>query len=923
MALQPGSKLGQYEIVSSLGAGGMGEVYRARDMQLGREVAIKLLLEEVSADPERLARFEREARVLAGLNHPNIASLFAFETSDSETSFLVMELVEGETLADLIARRPVPLEEAVAIFLQIAEGLDAAHQTGIVHRDLKPANIKVSTAEAVASTRSGTSSVKILDFGLAKAVVAAGGEEGDPSDSPTLTFATGLATQQGQILGTAAYMAPEQAKGRDVDRRADIWAFGACLFEALSGKRAFEADDAADTLAAVLRAEVEWERLPAKTPRPLIRLLRRCLERDPARRLRDIGDVAADLEEALEPEPEVSAAGDASSPRRSGRLAWALGALAAAVLAFGVGRFTAQPDSTGEQHARRPRHVSVPLPKGLHLAGWSSPTLAFSEDGRRLAFVALDGEVQRAYIRDLEAGETLEVPDSVSAEGPFFSPDGEWLGFATGVSGMIGGGPPLLKKYSLDTGLTQVLAEIGDYFGGAWGDGFIWYADAVSPGLVQLPSAGGEPSARVVSAIRDGEESTDGLRWPQVLANGNLLVTATTGGADRPSLLDPETRELRDLGVEAESARWIGEGHILFVASDGTTQLAALDLEGGTLASEPVSVMQDVAAGNGGFGVLAVSRRGSLAYVQGHVVGSGLEPMQVSRLLGDQVVGDLGLEALEIGPRPRLSPDGTRLAATGFDGRVRILDLERGTVRRLEGCTYAPYLTWSQDGRFVLCADFGWEGGGVAVQRLPASGEGAGEVLVRESNEIWPADVSPDGSTLLYVSAIEQREVAELSLDGSGDRRVVFVDEGVMPSVRYSPDGRWIAYVTQSSDRVHVMVRAVSGGAAVIASDGSAAPTSQRRFQSAAQVEWAPGGKSLYYRSGNRLVEVIVSGDATPELSLPRTLVELPPDVVGWQVGAEPGELIVTRRIPEVVHEEIQLVLNWFEGVRHLVEPGS
>jgi len=291
MALEPGTKLGHYEVVSSLGAGGMGEVYRARDTKLGREVAIKLLLEEVSQNAERLARFEREARVLASLNHPNIASLHAFE-QEGDTNFLVMELVEGETLAERIKRGAIPIEEALPLFLQIAEGLEAAHEKGVIHRDLKPANIKVTD----------DGQVKILDFGLAKAM-APEVDASDPaiSQSPTLTLA---ATQRGEILGTAAYMSPEQARGKAVDKRTDVWAFGVCLYEALAGQRLFEGEDAMDTVGAVLRDVPSWDPLPSGVPRRLRELLERCLRKDPRHRLRDIGDALLEIETAIEA-PEI------------------------------------------------------------------------------------------------------------------------------------------------------------------------------------------------------------------------------------------------------------------------------------------------------------------------------------------------------------------------------------------------------------------------------------------------------------------------------------------------------------------------------------------------------------------------------------------------------------------------------------------
>ncbi len=388
----------------------MGEVYRAKDTKLGREVAIKLLLDEVSTDPERLARFEREARVLASLNHNNIATLYGFE-KEGDTNFLVMELVEGETLAERIKRGAVPVDEALPVFLQIAEGLEAAHEKGVIHRDLKPANIKVTD----------DGNVKILDFGLAKAMAPATGPESDSSESPTLTYA---ATRQGQILGTAAYMSPEQAKGREVDKRADVWAFGACLYEALAGRRAFEGDDAADTLAAVLRAELDWGRL-APTPRAIQRLLRRCLKREPSERLRDIGDARFEIEEARDAATDPNAGSEfAVTPTKvRGRVALAL----AVGLAAGMLLTTLIAPRNEKPVTLRPARLSITGANGRGLEGLRE--LALSPDGLQLVFVAQD----QLHLRRIADPSSQPLAGTRGAQFPLFSPDGEWIAFFQGT----------------------------------------------------------------------------------------------------------------------------------------------------------------------------------------------------------------------------------------------------------------------------------------------------------------------------------------------------------------------------------------------------------------------------------------------------------------------------------------------------------
>ncbi|MDX1385345.1 MAG: protein kinase, partial [Thermoanaerobaculia bacterium] len=415
MPLQPGARLGDYEVVSRLGAGGMGEVYRARDLKLGREVAIKLLLEEVADDPERLARFHREARVLASLNHANVATLYGAE-QDGDTHFLVMELVEGATLADRIGQGPVPLDEVVPLFLQIAAGLEAAHEKGVVHRDLKPANVKVPAAPG------GGGAVKILDFGLAKALAddPAGAADGSLSASPTLTLA---ATRRGEILGTAAYMSPEQVRGRPVDKRADIWAFGCCLLEALTGRSPFAGETASDAMANVLTREPDPE-VVAALPAPLRRLLERCLEKDVSRRLRDIGDARFELEAALserDVERREAGAGGRRSPRTVAVVLASLAGLVVGAVAVSLVRRESLP----VQPVRR-FTVAAPVEAGgLH-------SLALSPDGSKLVMTGAGNE-DPLLLRRMDRGDLRVLEGTERGEFPFFSPDGRSVAFFTAL----------------------------------------------------------------------------------------------------------------------------------------------------------------------------------------------------------------------------------------------------------------------------------------------------------------------------------------------------------------------------------------------------------------------------------------------------------------------------------------------------------
>ena len=458
MSLQVGSRLGQYDVTALIGEGGMGQVYQATDTTLDRDVALKVLPDAFTADPDRLARFEREAKVLASLNHPNIGAIYGLEKS-GDTRALVLELIEGPTLADRIAKGPIPLDEALPIAKQIAEALEAAHEAGVIHRDLKPANIKVRD--------DGT--VKVLDFGLAKALDP--NPEGDPSQSPTLTAA---ATQMGVIMGTAAYMSPEQASGETTDKRSDVWSFGVVLFEMLTGQRMFEGKTVSHVLGAVLQVEPTWDALPTSTPPVLRRVLRRCLEKDRKCRLRDIGDTLADLDEAVTgPLPSDSAAARVTKPGGWQRvLPWVAGFLLA--VATGFAGWILRPDSPERLHINRFVHV---LSEGQAFTRTGRPIVALSPDGRRIAYVA----DRQLYLRSLdELGARPIQGTHENPTSPFFSPDGEWVGFWSDGQ---------LKRISIAGGTPVTLCEADNPFGASWGaDDVIVYGQ---PGGVMRVSANG------------------------------------------------------------------------------------------------------------------------------------------------------------------------------------------------------------------------------------------------------------------------------------------------------------------------------------------------------------------------------------------------------------------------------------------------
>ena len=502
MPLDTGIRLGAYEIIGPLGAGGMGEVYRARDGHLNRDVAIKVLPESFALDADRVARFTREAQVLASLNHPNIATIYGIEASHSIRA-LVMELVEGEDLSAHITRGPIAPADAVLIARQIADALEAAHEQGIVHRDLKPANIKVRT--------DGT--VKVLDFGLAKAMDPAGASSADAMRSPTLTA---RATQMGTIIGTAAYMSPEQAKGKVVDRRADIWAFGAVLYEMLTGKRAFAGDDITDTIVSVVSKEPDWATLPASTPLPVRTLLRRCLDKDVKRRLRDIGEARLALEGANDagPAPVVQAPNKALT-----KMVWAASAIAAGSLAVAAFALWRQPAAVQTTSAR----LTIALPAGQEITSFP----AITRDGQTVAYVTQRGaDDAQLYLRDLNSFEARVVAGSSGARQPFFSPDGRWVAFFANGQ---------LQKAEVAGGAPVRLAEATYPFGGTWNDdNTIIYTESLSSGLRRVAASGGVPESLTRP---DGAAKGYAHVFPQALPGGSKVLFTVWGQSQGNAVL--------------------------------------------------------------------------------------------------------------------------------------------------------------------------------------------------------------------------------------------------------------------------------------------------------------------------------------------------------------------------------------------------
>ena len=649
MPLTSGSRRGPYEILAPLGAGGMGEVYRARDTRLERDVAIKTLPAEFAGDPERLARFQREARLLASLNHPNIAAIYGLEEADG-AKYLVLEIVEGETLAEKLAAGPLPVEEALAVCAQIAAGVSAAHDAGVIHRDLKPGNVMVRH----------DGSVKVLDFGLAKGAEKPAATS-DLSESPTIS----VGTQTGIILGTAAYMSPEQTRGRALDKRTDVWSFGCVLFECLTGRQVFREETVSDTLAAIIRSEPDWSALPAETPAKVRDLVKRCLQKDPRRRLHDIADARLEIEEALagpaEKEPSVPLAPPAPPARRAAVPWIALGLLAGALGGAILSRAW-MPVERRESPAAIRSAIALPVDTRLRVATLR-PSMAFSPDGRKLVFRAVKGRVNQLYLRDLSRADAIPIPGTEGAFDPFFSSDGEWLAFFVGNE---------LKKVALSGGVPTALSDAPPVsMGGTWApDGSILLAPRPNAGLARLPA--GAKTFKELTKV-DANRGEHAHVWPQLLPDGdNVLLVVRAGrdfddiAASHVAVHSLKTGQRRVLVEGSAWARYVEPGYLLF--SKGTTVFAApCDPRKWALTGPPAPLIQDVLTSTfDGAPYLAASDNGLLAWA-----GGGAVPMPLDTLLWVDRSGKE--EALPLSGRALRCPE----ALTGRQASGRCLPSDR------------------------------------------------------------------------------------------------------------------------------------------------------------------------------------------------------------------------------------------------------
>lgn len=836
MIFSSGARVGSFEIVRPLGAGGMGAVYLAHDARLNRDVAIKVLPDPVAADPDRLARFTREAQALAAFSHPHIAHVYGLEELNG-TAALVMEYVPGQTLEAMLAGgRSLPLADVIAVARQIAEGLEAAHDKGIVHRDLKPANVMV-TAEG---------RIKILDFGLAKTFDTGNGS--DPANSPTVL--SPAATVHGVILGTAAYMSPEQARGRQVDRRSDIWAFGVVLWEMLTGRRPFGGETVTDTLAAIVREEPPWSELPADTPEAVRRLLRRCLDKDPHLRLRDIGEARITLQQ-----PEAATSGP--SPQPAGRrrpsvretLAWALAAVG---LLFGLGQVLLRPPAIG---AAPTMTFDVDTAPGTHLRLLERPAIDISPDGRTIAFTATSGDDVQIFVRRRDEAVATAVPVHLERQvrqgGDLaFSPDGKYMAVTDGIGVAkipLDGGPPVR--------LAQVLSGTR---GIAWADDHtIVYSPAPRSGLMAVDSNGGQARQLTTVSPEQGERTH---RWPAALPGGKAILF-TVGSLNSPDSYDDAsidalvlaTGERKRVFTGASFARYAPGGKLI-LAKGPSLYAVDFDPETLTVSGSPTLVIPRVATDpNTGAAHVAVAQDGTLIYVDG---GQSAGQRQLTWVDRTGAAHPIDLRT-DIFNDPAISPDGTRAAVLVGPighGDIWIYDFRQTTFARLttDGRSATP--VWSADGRSVYYSSIDTPGRRTRVYRRSADGSGEPAEVASTNLRAYLGSVLRDGSAAIGAANewTGSFHVVRIPLGGSQPIQTLTEPrtQAYAPSV--SPDEKWIAYSSEESGRREVYVQPLSGTAHwLVSTNGGEEP------------HWARDGRTLYYRVDDQLMAVPVQPGAT------------------------------------------------------------
>jgi serine/threonine-protein kinase len=904
-----GQKIESFEIVEMIGRGGMGVVYLARDSKLKRSVAIKSIPAALAADSTARTRFRREAELLASLNHPNIAIIYEIIEQDDDSGYLVLEYIPGDTLAQRIAREPLKLEQALSIGQQVAEAVSAAHDRGVIHRDLKPGNIKL-TPEG---------KVKVLDFGLAKATASQDIDRGT------------AVTQPGRVIGTPAYMSPEQARGKPTDKRSDIWSFGCVMYEILTGQLPFEGETASDTLARIIEREPDWQKLPQETPTNIRTLLRRCLEKDPRRRLRDIGDASIEVDETLSlpaTAPPVTtspvAAPWSARPRRL--IAWGaacllLGAIAASLITWNLMRPAplSQPAS---------RFIIRPETDLSQRALWAH-ALALSPDGRRLAYVEAGRDVRRKiYVRELDEFKAKPLPGTEGAASPFFSPDGEWIGYTDHYQRN-------LKKVSLKGGRPIVLCDSIDFRGGSWGtdDTIIFASDGFGVsedrGLWRI-SASGEALEQLT--VPDPNKGEWGHLWPQILPRGKavLFTNPRRGGFDdcQVELYFLETGYRRPLFKGGRYARYVPPGYLVYARSE-TLYAVRFDIERLEVSGFHTPIVPDVLAGGSRSAHFTISQNGSLAYISAGTPSTELRPVWVDR--------NGRIEPLP-GATPRhyysvtISPNGMQLAFGILDGSnsdVWIYDLTRHTLAPLTFDGISSWPMWTPDGESVVFKSDRagksqlYRAGKSQLFRQDVTARGEPELLAE--GIMWrPTCLSPDGKEVLLTGwgpdpnhPLWDHDIWAVLLEQNGKyhlRPFIQRNQNQRQGI-WSPDGRWVAYVGDESGRWEVYVEPYPGPG----------PKTMISNQGGYQPTWSRDGKELFYHSGHGSRKMIAATVETePEFKV-TGFEELFDGGYQRYIGyrnydvAPDGRFLMIQEPQEPTPLGINVVLNWFEELKRLV----
>ena len=875
MALSPGTHLGPYEILAPLGAGGMGEVYKAKDTRLDRTVAIKVLPSHLSDDAGLKERFEREARAVSSLNHPHICTLHDIG-SENGVDFMVMEHIEGDTLAHRLKKGALPLDQALKHAAEIADALDKAHRRGVVHRDLKPGNIML--------TGSGT---KLLDFGLAKQ--KAPEAEGDGSVPSALPTEQAPLTKEGSILGTFQYMSPEQLEGKEADSRSDIFAFGAVLYEMLTGRKAFEGKSQASLIASILTSDPPaMKELEPMAPAALERTVRRCLAKEPDSRWQSARDLGSELQwigaaGSREATPELLE----TRPKRRVRL-WVLGAFLAGALATGLALWTflqpAPPLLT---------RLAVTLPSDQRLVRRRSSPIALSPDGRALVYAARTEEgTQNLYLRELDRLDARAIPGTEGAHTPFYSPDGQWIGFLTNDA---------LKRTTPIGGAPLTVASLRqESLGASWGrDDTILFAISAPPVLFRVPAGGGTSEP-----VTELEGDTGSHRYPSILPDGDsVLFTVMSGPA--LALLSLETggvRSLEALGA-ASGGQYLPTGHLVY-ASSGALLAVPFDEEQKAVKGAPTSLLDGIFTTSDA-PYFTVSKSGTLAYVRG-------DSADVHTLSWVDREGQP--TPITVGSRfhaPRLSPEGRRLAFSD-SGDIWVYEMGRGTRTRMTVDGANDYPVWTPDGARIAF-EFIKEGSS-GVYWMPADSSGEAELLRASEYRQRVMSFSPDGRFLAVTEIHPTTGFDIWVLPVDGEPIPFLVTSFAENAARFSPDGRFVAYQSSESGRQEVYVRPFPGPGArsPISTDGGTAPV------------WSADGKELFYRRGSDMMVANVSTKPTFSAGKPRRLFggNYFADMTGhpgYDVASDGQTFLMSQEAQGEHLNEVNIVLNWFEELKRLV----